>query len=127
MRISDIGRRRFLNQMASVLVLGSAYSVFRFNRILLPFDLSLLIHKNRRILAGLGRTYLQQFPHEADIQLLREAIESPWLYSLIPGFENERFVQKVKQDFRDGLVVQIEGWFLARSEARLSALCALME
>lgn len=77
----------------------------------------------------LGRIYRRQFPSESDPAMLARLI----LATLAPGSEDCRPVRRdallpglescVRAEFGAGNTVQVGGWFLARTEARLCALC----
>jgi hypothetical protein len=77
----------------------------------------------------LGRMYRRQFPAEADAAVLTQLI----LSSLAPGAANSRALaredllaaleRRVCDEFGNGQTVQVGGWILARTEARLCALC----
>ena len=68
--------------------------------------------------AAVGRQYLRNHPQEAS---------APWLTDIL--FGSEPSMEKIRlgreRDFRDGDVVVIEGWFYARTEARLLALLSI--
>jgi hypothetical protein len=74
-----------------------------------------------------GRAYLDLVPDESDPDLLVERIfpslrdaESPPAADALL----RRVVQDVRRDFEEDRLVRIDGWFLSRTEARLSALVA---
>jgi alkylhydroperoxidase family enzyme len=77
----------------------------------------------------LGRIYRRQFPSEADPAMLARVI----LATLAPGNMHGRSLRRevllpaleqcVRAEFGAGSTVQLDGWFLARTEARLCALC----
>ena len=68
--------------------------------------------------AAVGRQYLRQHPQEASV---------PWLTDIL--FGTEQSMEKIRvgrqRDFRDGDVVVIDGWYFARTEARLLALLSM--
>ena len=76
----------------------------------------------------LGSVYMRTFPQESNIlQLLHILAETP------PGLVNKAIngnlsslrialQQQIKDDFKLGKVVNIDGWVVAQTEARLSAL-----
>jgi hypothetical protein len=68
--------------------------------------------------AAIGREYLRRYPEEAS---------ASWLAERLFGEEAaaERIRMGRQQDFRDGDVVVIDGWFFARTEARLLALLSM--
>jgi hypothetical protein len=76
---------------------------------------------------SVGRAYLDLVPDERDPDLLvdlifpslRDAESPPAADALL-----RRVVQDVRRDFEEDRLVRIDGWFLSRTEARLSALVA---
>jgi hypothetical protein len=77
----------------------------------------------------LGRIYRRQFPAESDPSLLAHLI----LQALAPGGADRQRLERnamlpalerqVCKEFGNGDTVQVGGWVLARTEARLCALC----
>jgi hypothetical protein len=75
-----------------------------------------------------GRMYLEACPYEADRAALPELILPGRDARSLPREELRRvFGEQVEQDFAEGDVIEFGGWCLARSEARLFALCALWD
>lgn len=74
-----------------------------------------------------GRAYLAQVPAEAD----RERLLTQLFPRLDPGAEGGSadwrgsFAARCRQDFAEGQTVQVEGWVLSLTEARLCALASL--
>ncbi len=78
---------------------------------------------------AVGRAYLREHPGEREAEVL--------VRLLLPPERRERFERAgpearhealrgwVSEDFRAGRIVRVEGWILARTEARLSALSSL--
>jgi hypothetical protein len=91
-----------------------------------------MLHR-RESAAALGRIYLQRFPREADVEALRRALEAR--VSAIGAASamdaddawqlRAAFAACNRDDFERGDTVELEGWVLARTEARLWALAAL--
>jgi len=80
----------------------------------------------------IGRKYIEQMPVEHDEEILMEAILSggsgtQFQHSMLSNQkEIKRFIRsRVKQDFISGQTVNIQGWVLAKTEARLCALALL--
>lgn len=78
--------------------------------------------------AAIGRRYLALYPQEADADHLTAALfdtakPSP---TTADALRSELSRQR-QQDFRNGQVVVVDGWLLARSEARVCALSALLQ
>jgi hypothetical protein len=86
----------------------------------------------RRLGAGgsgrLGRAYLELHPEEASaetlaIRLYRD-LGTP-LHVASGAALRRRLAARVRVDFSEDQVVEVRGWFLSRTEARLAALGAL--
>jgi hypothetical protein len=80
----------------------------------------------------IGRKYIEQVPAEQKESTLMEAILSggpgaQFQHSMLSSQkEIKRFIRsRVKQDFISGQTVNIQGWVLAKTEARLCALAFL--
>ncbi len=72
-----------------------------------------------------GGRYLALYPTEADRAALRASlIDSAWM--LDQNSLRAWLVHRCTQDFRDGNTVIVDGWVLARTEARACALVALL-
>ena len=90
---------------------------------------SLLQHVDGAL--GVGREYLQQVPAEASPEVLtaRVAERLPGGLGTIDTASNgqlrELLLSAVEEDFRDLRTMELHGWVLARTEARLCALAAL--
>ena len=82
---------------------------------------------------SVGREYLRQVPAEASpgILMVRVAERVPGGLRAIDaasdGRLRELLVRAAAEDFRDLRTVELDGWVLARTEARLCALAALGE
>jgi hypothetical protein len=82
--------------------------------------------------AVVGREYLRSVPDEADASLLVDLIcahRAGGRTSLIGTdiVEMREWLRKQQQqDFEQGHVVKVKGWILSVTEARLSALAALV-
>jgi hypothetical protein len=79
-----------------------------------------------------GRAYLATHPDEADPARLLAAIEaaggigrSVARQPIDPAALARAVAEAVRDDFLDRRTVRVEGWVLARTEARLCALAAL--
>jgi hypothetical protein len=76
---------------------------------------------DRRAWHELGRRYLAAFPSDRDT--------GAWIREMVSGTDDdvvEAIGEAVDRDFRRGEIVLVEGWILARTEARLAALAAIM-
>ena len=74
---------------------------------------------------AVGGRYLALYPAEADRAALRAGlIDSAW--TLDRKALRAWLVRRCTQDFRNGNTVIVDGWVLARTEARACALVALL-
>lgn len=92
---------------------------------LLTQDLAQIFRGNRLSAAqAVGREYLRCFPAEADKALLASRICGPGDGD---GFRLTRpwLSRQTRQDFEAGRVVELQGWVLSATEARLCALSVL--
>jgi hypothetical protein len=125
-------RRRFLRRLLMALggaVLGgSGLAALRAGRIDAAGK-----HLVRRLGAGglaarLGRAYLELHPEEARAEalatLLYRALDAPLRLASAAALRR-RLAARVQLDFVEDEVVELRGWFLSRTEARLAALGAL--
>jgi hypothetical protein len=82
-----------------------------------------------RAAAAVGRLYLKQYPQEASATWLEQRLFGGELSAQgeHAGHDGpfDRLRQARQQDFRHGDVVVLDGWFFARTEARLLALIFL--
>ncbi|HTV80538.1 MAG TPA: hypothetical protein VMF03_19965 [Steroidobacteraceae bacterium] len=70
------------------------------------------------ILAQLGKTYLTAHPHEAGCEsLARLLVPEGWTAGTLAGVS-----ESVRRDWTNHDVTTVEGWVLARTEARLCGL-----
>jgi hypothetical protein len=77
----------------------------------------------------IGEAYLDAVPEEADVTLMLELLEaslgvqadSPPRAAL-----RARLQDRIRHDFERDETIQLDGWILARTEARLCALAALL-
>ena len=101
------------------MVLGS-FAAF-FAAASFPFIAAFRQGKGNRAVARIGRIYLSKVPDEADAGLLRALIGAT-----APGQRNgdwkAHFDGLKRSDFSKGDTVIIDGWLLARCEARFCAL-----
>ncbi len=79
-----------------------------------------------------GREYLHRYPQEATVSVLLDLIAADGAggqAALSKGPDDELRAlldHKMRQDFADEKVVQLQGWVLSVTEARLCALTALV-
>ena len=75
-------------------------------------------------IAALGRAYLRRHPHESHApRLLRQLPEVRSAHAVRPQLP--RLTSTIVADFDTGRVVNVDGWELARTEARAAAAIAL--
>lgn len=86
---------------------------------------------DQRSAAAVGRAYLRSAPHERNPHLLVQAIAAsrPELRRNLAASDVPRLrawlSQALREDFEQGRLVEVDGWILAETEARLCALAAL--
>lgn len=132
-----IGRRGFL--AAALGVTATALTArFAFERTATEDDLSSDAERlvgafpSTESAAELGRAYLATVALERSPNLLVERIVTglPGGYASVRGNEahlQTLLAQRLKEDFRRGHTVTVDGWILSRTEARLFALAAIAE
>jgi hypothetical protein len=75
----------------------------------------------------IGRSYLQQYPPESNVRCLLEGIGRSDRLSTAGDRELMLALQhRIRQDFVEERVVNLEGWILSVTEARLCALTTLV-
>jgi hypothetical protein len=123
-----VHRRTFL---ASIAILGSAatgWSFFKAEGDIEPVEDLLRIFGTYRTHArAVGERYLECVPEEANRQKLIELLSAE--FGPLPQGHDPRAVKhliqrKIKQDFAEAKTVEVDGWLLSRTEARL---CSLLE
>ncbi len=72
-----------------------------------------------------GQVYLEEHPSETDIELLLKRIGGDMNLN-DPELLAERLDQQVRNEYRRGESVMVNGWVLSRTEARLYALVTLL-
>lgn len=98
---------------------------------LLPMRLAALL-AHQESAKVIGAEYIRQHPQEARVQTLLDRIASSpavgdvGLFGAIDQNPHMLLDRMIREDFRDDRVVQLKGWILAMTEARLCALAALM-
>lgn len=80
-----------------------------------------------------GRAYLAQFPAEGDLDLLWAALHGVLARqgaepsgTIDPERAFGHLDRVVRDEYRRGVVVDVDGWLLSRSEARLYAAATLL-
>lgn len=87
---------------------------------------------DRRSARKVGIEYLRGAPEERDPWRLVARLRAPWPEESLevalasPGKLKELVASRVRDDFENGRTVSVGGWVLARTEARLYALTALL-
>ena len=75
---------------------------------------------------AIGRAYLKRHSHEADPRRLATAVASALGPLPAPAAVlRARLREQIRRDFEEESTVWVEGWLLARTEARLCAVAAL--
>ncbi len=136
--LTNISRRLFL----SILVCLGAFDLSLLTRALTKYDEHYFSDQLALIMAEffsfkdsaavVGREYLGSAPNEADASLLVDLIcahRAGGRESLIgvDKVEMQEWLRQQQQlDFERGHVVKVKGWILSVTEARLSALAALV-
>jgi len=72
--------------------------------------------------ANVGNAYLKQYPNDANVGRLEQALQLP---AKNPTDHLDRLERAVRADFANGRVVRVSGWSLSQTEARAAALVAL--
>lgn len=95
----------------------------------MPFNEPLLdLVPNRAAAAALGRIYLALHPDEADLGPLREHLHARSRAPASDGVSlRAQIEQQLRMDYLRGDLVEVDGWLLSRTEARLYALAALSD
>ena len=73
----------------------------------------------------IGKAYLSTYPDERDRMLILKDLLGPAKLRG-PSDLRRRIAQRRQQDFIRGAVVVVDGWILAKSEARAAALTVLL-
>jgi hypothetical protein len=73
----------------------------------------------------LGSQYLIDHPEEADAALLADLLCAPGSRSIGPAALRHNIAKLRADDFVAGRIALVDGWILARTEARACALAAL--
>jgi hypothetical protein len=87
---------------------------------------------NRKSATVIGLEYLRSAPNEADVRRLTNLICSRWQgrYDAIAPEATARIKEMLlhqqREDFDQGRIVNVRGWILSETEARLCALAALV-
>jgi hypothetical protein len=130
-------RRRFLAGLAgfglAALAGGGLTFVLRRSARTRPGDVVVALLPHGRSAVAVGRAYLAARPQEADVERLASELELP---ADLPDLESQAGLATLvalagslssrhRADFREGRVVELEGWVLSETELRLAALAAL--
>lgn len=87
---------------------------------------------DRKSATVIGLEYLRRTPMEADARQLTNLICARWQgrYDDIAHADTarikERLLRQQREDFEKGRIVNVQGWILSETEARLCALAALI-
>lgn len=77
-------------------------------------------------LLQIGRGYIQGNPAENGLRSLADSIANELSDADAPGLK-EQLQRQISREFETGKILQIEGWLLARTEARQCALYSLLK
>ncbi len=117
----NLSRRRFIVLLALLPGLGAARAAMP--RAMEAERMLSAVFTNWRSAAIVGRVYLQEHPEEAEVETLLARLDAAHL----PPAERAPLIERrIRADFLAGRVVSTDGWILARTEARLCALAALL-
>jgi hypothetical protein len=81
---------------------------------------------------AVGHAYLREAPQEYSVGILTEMISQSGtaLMQRLDALSEKDLIAKLRnpitEDFTSENTVQVDGWVLSRTEARLCALCALL-
>jgi hypothetical protein len=133
-----ISRRRFLRLLA---VAGSFGSILPINALAnsglkdekTHYLASRLIgvFNDKRSASIVGRAYLDYAPHEAEVKTLVAKICGSYKQYLNSARNDDEALNKLileshRTDFANGRTVKVSGWVLSQTEARISALTAIL-
>lgn len=77
-------------------------------------------------ISEIGWAYLRLAPAENEVQLLSNRIFTDIRWDLLlSGDVRQVIARRVREDFRKGRVVRLQGWVVSLTEARLCALVTL--
>jgi hypothetical protein len=77
----------------------------------------------RRDAVIIGRAYLDACPADRDLDALLRHFERLGAADTL----RTAIAARLRKDFEDRDTVRVQGWILARTEARLCAICALLD
>jgi hypothetical protein len=87
---------------------------------------------DRKSATVIGLEYLRRTPMEADVRRLTNLICSRWqgpyddIAHADTGKVKTMLLSQQREDFEKGRIVNVQGWILSETEARLCALAALV-
>jgi hypothetical protein len=124
-----ITRRLVLQQLATVLsavaVSAPAYSNQGTSHGVSDSRLSVVIDElisNRASAAIIGESYLAQCEHERSADILSREIHAS-LGVETGEIHQQDLLNQIRVDFEHADIINLHGWLLSRTEARLCALC----
>jgi hypothetical protein len=80
---------------------------------------------NRDSAAVIGAAYLRQCEQERPAEILQAKIQQT-VREVGPAIDEHALLRRIALDFERGEVVNLQGWLLSVTEARLCALCATL-
>lgn len=124
-----ITRRHVLRQLATILsavaVSSPAYSTQGASRGVSDSNLSVVIDElisNQTSAAIIGESYLAQYEHERSADILSHEIHAS-LGVETGEIDQQDLLKQIRVDFEHADIINLHGWLLSRTEARLCALC----
>lgn len=81
---------------------------------------------------AVGKAYLRDIPQESNASILTDMIlkSGTALMQRLDVLSEKNLIAKLRstitEDFISGNTIQVDGWVLSRTEARLCALCTLL-
>lgn len=86
------------------------------------------IISNQSSAASLGKIYLEQRPHEANLEDLIEILVNGipqwnhWLTTTNQQQINETLLKNIQSDYTNFRIINLHGWLISETESRLCAL-----
>lgn len=77
---------------------------------------------DRESAAVIGRAYLDRFEQEHSATILNTRIQESMSDAGL-AMDSHALLRRIEIDFEHGEIVNLHGWLLSRTEARLCALC----
>jgi hypothetical protein len=130
-----ISRRNFISFSAAIfagIMVSPDFTQRIFSRNRLGNRLVKIFAHDPQAARAVGHAYLREAPQEYNVGIITEMIlrSGTALTQRLDALSEKDLIAKLRnlitEDFTNGNTVQVEGWVLSRTEARLCALCALL-